>query len=111
MEWALAVPKRDRRTAKDEAAYVLNLRREEPIKTEVIVELRAQNHELWQTQVKLLEALIAANKSLEVYRERQLGQAKWCLEQSASHGKCVPGCARHQWNNLDGWHYTKKEPT
>lgn len=95
----MSLPKR---TAKDEADYNLNLRREEPIKTEVIVELRNHNRALLEAQVRILEALIQANDSLRVYRMASVAAVKFAL---ASSGSCAPGCTKHEWHNSDGWHY------
>lgn len=91
----------EKRTAKDEAEYVKSLRREESIKTEVIIELRQQNKDLWTTQATLLEALIANSDALRVYRQEALERARWA---SAHAGSCAPGCQRHTWDSNDGWY-------
>ncbi len=90
------------RSVKEEKAFSDNLRREEPIKTDVIVELRAQNKMLWANQVSLLTNLINAEDALRVYRLNLLEQSKACAGDSATH--CVPGCTKHEWRNSDGWH-------
>lgn len=89
------------RTAKDEANYNAGRRREEPIKTEVIAELREQNKQLWQTQVTLLDNLLRDAEAIFIYRSRALASAKANAESSSS---CIPGCTRHTWDSKDGWH-------
>ncbi|MBU0959873.1 MAG: hypothetical protein KKB31_08040 [Nanoarchaeota archaeon] len=95
------------RTAKVEAGFVAELRREAPIKTEVIVELREQNRALWESQARLLSALIAAEDALRVYRALTLERSIAC---GSSDSKCVPGCDRHRWDDADGWHRTAEVP-
>jgi hypothetical protein len=95
------VGKRDERTQKDEDNYNANLRREEPIKTEVIVELREQNRNLLANQVWLLRALLSAESVLAIFRAQVLEQTEALL---ASNSKCIPGCLLHEWHDADGWH-------
>ena len=90
-----------KRTQKDEDDYNLELRLEEPIKTEVIVELRRQNAGLWASQAKLLKALLAAEEALRLYREGALAYAEQAANDT-SH--CTPGCKAHYWDSVDGWH-------
>ena len=90
------------RTAIDEQEYIKELRREEPIKTEVIQELRQQNKQLWQSQVMLLEGLIRAEDALRVYRLTVLERARHAVQGEDSH--CIPHCTRHHWDSCDGWH-------
>lgn len=92
---------RTKRTAKDDREYEANLRREGPIKTEVIAELREQNRALWKTQASLLGALINAQDALRVYRVLALNQAKSFSEQT---GRCTPGCRLHEWHHDNGWY-------
>lgn len=91
-----------KRTKKDEDDYNKHLRREEPIKTEVIVELRDQNKSLWQSQANLLQALIEAQDALRVYRMQALEIARKRASQSDGH--CVPGCRKHEWDSENGWY-------
>lgn len=95
------------RTTKDEKEFDAGLRREELIKTEVIVELRASNRQLWETQAVLLTALIEAQDALRVYRIAALGHAKALASRSGD--PCVPGCSRHVWDTNDGWHRTDEK--
>lgn len=67
---------RNQRTAKDERDYVENLRREEPIKTEVIVELKQMNRVLLENNARILQALIDAQDSLRAYRVAALEQTR-----------------------------------
>ncbi len=97
-----------KRTKKDEDQYNEELRRESPIKTEVIVELRELNKTLLANQVTLLKSLIDISeaqaeslRALNVYRRQLLQQSKDAV-MSDTH--CVPGCNRHRWDNVDGWH-------
>lgn len=93
------------RTSKDEYRYDAQLRREEKIKTEVIVQLRDQNKALWRAQRDLLASLLAAGNTLQTYREGALHNAELAI-QHYEHGSCVPGCTKHVWNSVDGWHST-----
>jgi hypothetical protein len=88
------------RTAKDEREFDAELRREEGIKTEVIMELREQNRQLWQSQVNLLRSLLLAEGALAVYRQHALVGAERAVK---AEGDCVPGCVRHRWDDKDGW--------
>jgi hypothetical protein len=90
-----------KRTARDEAQYLAELKREEPIKGEVIAELREQNGILWKNQLTLLRELIAANDALRVFREQALTRAAKAV---AAGGDCVPGCRKHAWDSAKGWH-------
>jgi len=95
------------RTAADEYKYDQQLRREEKVKSELIQELRQQNRVLWQNHQRLLEALLAAEESLRVYRTRQLKVTEQALLQQYH---CVPGCTQYRWDDKDGWHRTDEEP-
>lgn len=104
--------KRNERTAADEARFYEQLRREEPIKTEVIVELREQNKRLLENQQRTLTALIeygdllaASIGMLRAYRLDALRLTERAIE-DGSH--CLPGCQRHEWHSIDGWH--RNEP-
>lgn len=97
-----------RRTKKDEDEYIKHLQREEPIKTEVIVELRGHNKLLLENQKRLLEALIASEETiikdkqaLLVYRRQLLDATKHMISNDGS--SCVPGCKKHVWDSADGW--------
>ena len=92
-----------KRSKKDEDDYNDTLRREEPIKTEVIVELRHLNQILLTNQQLLLEALIQSSDHLRTYRVQALERTKYALK-STSH--CVVGCTNHTWDDVDGWHRT-----
>lgn len=94
------------RTAKDEAEFVEHLRREEPIKTEVIIELHNTTARLLQNQETLLEELIRAGDALRTYRSELLEQTKRAIQHQTH---CVPGCTRHDWDDVKGW--VRKEPT
>lgn len=96
-----------KRTAKDERDYSEHLRREEPIKTEVIVELRKHNRLLLENQERALEALVSATDSLvsaltalNNYRRSHLEATKAAR---GSESQCVPNCKRHKWDTEDGW--------
>lgn len=90
------------RTQKDENDYHANLRREAPIQQAVIAELRQGYRQLLEQQARLLQALLTAEASLRLYRSQSLANTRYLLELPES--KCLPGCKRHTWNNLDGWH-------
>ena len=92
------------RTAKDERDYVANLRREEPIKTEIISKLRAENKSLWQSQKLLLEALIDAQDRLRVYRAKGLEGTKRYAERGQS-----DILDAYRWNNANGWYRVEEE--
>lgn len=96
------------RTKADEVEYVANLKREEPIKTQVIVELREQNRNLWTSQARILQALLDAEAALRVYREVSLQQARLAADDPSP---CRPGCKRHRWDDVDGWHDTTPKGT
>jgi hypothetical protein len=98
--------KGNKRTQKDEDDYNLVLRREEPIKTEIIVKLRDENHLLWESQVRLLDALNAANRALLVYREQQQTFAEARSKQSFHATMVIQG---YRWDDVDGWHRTNEE--
>lgn len=89
------------RTAKDEYQLDEQLRREESIKTEVIVELREQNRVLLASQERLLAALCEAQASLQTYRISALENTRQAIQSSTD---CIPGCTKHYWGTADGWH-------
>ena len=91
----------NKRTQKDEDEYNAILRREDSIKTEIIVQLREQNKTLWTSQATLLEAVIRAEDALRIYREQALAIAQQAANSSS---RCTPGCTRHRWDDKDGWH-------
>ena len=94
-------------TVKDERDYVEELLREEPIKSEVIVELREHNKHLLNNQVVLLttlvqmtDSLIGALTSLNIYRRDLMASGQ---RLSKDQGSCAVGCQRHEWTSEDGW--------
>lgn len=97
-----------KRTKADEAAYIAELKREEPIKTEVIVELRAELDLLMQDRITLLEGLIVATDQLRIYRVGMLERSRR-LQNEASRTHCGFGCKKHVWHDADGWHRTDEE--
>lgn len=105
--------KKSERTAADEAQYVAHLIREEPIKTEVIVELREQNERMRENQRNLLhqvidygDLLVAAITALRVYRVNALKSTEREMEDGSD---CVPFCGKHIWDTCDGWHRVDKD--
>lgn len=94
----------NKRTAKDEADYNANLRREAPITSEVIVELRNEYRALLEDRERLLEALIGAQDALRFYRLQALATTKRAIK-LASESRCVAGCDKHYWDDVDGWHH------
>ena len=90
-----------KRNQADEAKFDAQLRREEDIKTEVILHLREHNKRLIATTGKLLSALIDAQNSLQEYRTDALARVEWMKTQT---GDCIPGCTEHVWDSTDGWH-------
>lgn len=89
----MALPKR---TAKDEAEYNAHLRREEPIKTEIIQQLRADNKVLLTNQQRLLTNLLLAQQDLATYRAEKIASAEMAL--------ATGGVSGFYWDNVDGWH-------
>jgi hypothetical protein len=95
------------RSQKDETRYIENMHREEPIKTEVIVELREalqqslDNNVVLATQlVKLTDDYADALKALGVYRRN----FKESVQKAANrHNSCAPHCERHAWDSIKGW--------
>lgn len=88
------------RTKKDEDDYNAGLRREEPIKTEIIVALQAQNKTLLENQARILSSLVAAEDALRVYRVQMLEQTQRWINTEWKElfaGKFV-------WDDVDGWH-------
>lgn len=96
-ESELSLPKR---TQKDEDSYNAILRREEPIKTEVIIELKQANQRLLENQERLIRSLLEMSDQLRVYRVQALANVE-LANRSPSH--CLSGCTRHEWNDVDGW--------
>jgi len=95
-----------KRTAQDERLYEEELRREEPIKSEVIAELRSENQWLLSNQARLLTSLIDANDALRVYRSEILKQTLTRIQRP---GHCSAGCQRHRWDMKNGWQRVKPE--
>lgn len=92
-----------KRTKKDEDDYNLGLRRESPIKTEVIQELRAQLRLGLENQERLLTSLIESEETLLLYRRKALDNVRACMNHE---GHCAIGCTRHAWDTVAGWHRT-----
>ena len=92
---------RTKRTQVDEDKFDAELRREEAIKSEVIVELRDSNVELRTGLIATLERLIAVSEEAQNYRRQVLASLRRTAEQPTD---CVPGCRRHRWDTSDGWH-------
>lgn len=96
------------RTSLDEYQFDQNLRREEDIKTEVIVELRNENRGQREALKRVMETLNRQSKMLrdslainEHYRSFVVKQLEGEL---ASDSHCKPGCTKHVWHDSDGWH-------
>ena len=98
--------KGDKRTQKDEDDYNIHLRREDPIKTEIICQLRDENQVLWESQAWILRALNEATRALLIYRENQINAVEHRLKQSFHDALLVKG---YRWDNVDGWHRTDEE--
>lgn len=99
------------RTQKDETKYDEQLRREESIKTEVILELREalrtahrNNAVMTREAIRYSQELSQAIEALAFYRQRFADQSEQWVSTSSP---CLPGCDRHEWRTEDGWH--KKE--
>lgn len=86
----------EKRTKKDEDDYNAELRREEPLKTEIIVMLRADRKRLLLNQQKLLTNLLHATADLQLYRAQVLERTEQALKVDT-----IPG---FYWDNVDGWH-------
>jgi tagatose-1,6-bisphosphate aldolase len=104
-------PKQGERDAADEVEYDDSLRREEGIKTEVIVEQRDAIEKLLVNQERTMATLIqmgdlvaATLGSLRVYREHVLTTTRANLTAVRDRETyCVPGCRRHAWDAQEGW--------
>lgn len=108
-----AVNRLPKRTQKDEDDFIATLRRENPIKSEIIAEHQRALKNLISNQVVLLdtaikysEQLIEAHTALNVYRKQLLAGSKVDLASMQDIQSCIPGCKKHRWDNVDGWHRT-----
>lgn len=87
----------EKRTKKDEDDYNRNLCREEPIKTEIIQQLRADVKFLLANQKRLLTNLMLAQTDLQTYREGMLAKTERLLREPN-------GVGGFYWDDADGWH-------
>lgn len=94
--------KKEKRETLDE-----QLRREESIKTEVIVELKNHNKALINANIRTIEALVSQTnylienlKVVNHYRTMMLNQSRIAVNDT-SH--CLENCSRHEWSREDGW--------
>jgi hypothetical protein len=108
-------PRQGTRTQADEVEYDENLRRENTVKTEVILHLRKalkdslNNSSILATELTAsTTALSQALASLAVYR----GQFAVDAKKRAERGEmCAPYCTEHAWHDEDGWHRTDEPRT
>jgi hypothetical protein len=101
--------KKGGRTGYDEYQYDEQLRAEEDIKREVILELRDGYKTILGNQERMFLNLIATSDllvesllALRVYREQGLTQTRREIA-AAEESHCVGHCRKHAWDSVDGW--------
>lgn len=85
-----------KRTQKDEAQWLEQVRREHTLSSDIIRQLRNERQFLLANQQRLLTSLLQSDEVIHGYRTQVLADTERLLKSDAISG--------FYWDDVDGWH-------